>query len=81
MLLQVGFDFHPLPPAVHDFAAGEILVGTPAVVKGDLVSQEPAPNFLRIVLFDGFFFSSHLRKIVHSLAKKTIPTGRPAGMA
>ncbi len=59
---QVGFDLYPLPPAVHDFMAGEILIGSPAVLKGDLMSQEPAPNFQGIMPFDGFPFTSHLRR-------------------
>jgi len=67
---QVGFDLYPLPPAVHDLTAGEIPVGAPTVLKGNLVSQEPAPNFQGIVLFDGFSFPDHVREDEH-------PLGRP----
>jgi hypothetical protein len=79
MLPQVGFNVYPLPPAIHDPAAGEILVGNPAVLKGDLVSQEPTPNFEGIILFDRVLFCPHLRKIEHSL-KQTIPTDLSVGM-
>jgi hypothetical protein len=49
--------------------AGEILVGNPAVLKGDLVSQKPTPNFEGIVLFDRVLFWAHLRKNELFLAK------------